>query len=558
MLTRLLISNIALIDKSDISFDAGFSALTGETGAGKSILIESVSFVLGDRASRENIRTGAQKATVEAEFTLAEDSPAYAYLKEHELDDGTALVLYRELSVSGRNVCRINGTPVTAGELKQLGDLLVDLHGQHAHQSLLNPDTHLSLIDAYLEEGDQPLLTAVSALREEALTARKQRNEWKMSVTERMRRIDTLSFQLKEIDAVGPVAGEERALEQECDRLRHAETIIEGLNTAYTSLFQDGGALQMASTASNALSGISAFDEEYALMQKQTEEAYYGLEDVAYRLRDAKNSFSYDPYRLEEIETRLSRLQTLKRKYGVTVEEVVAYRESIFAELAALEDCDNRIEALEQAYQAKLRAFREAAEALSKQRKAAADRLCREAVEHLVDMGMKDAALTMRFEPIPIEELDESGIDAAEFMLSANRGEPLKPLVKVASGGEISRIMLALKVALTDADRIETLIFDEIDTGISGMVANAVARKMRELGKKHQVLCVTHLPQIAAHADVQYVAYKYSDAVQTHSITKKLNETERVKELARIMGSSEDDVTAMEHAAKLLQDAKEG
>lgn len=557
MLTRLYISNIALIDKSDIAFDAGFSALTGETGAGKSILIESVSFVLGDRASRENIRTGAQKAVVEAEFVLAEDSPAYAYLKEHELDDGETLVLYRELSVSGRNVCRINGTPVTAGELKQLGDLLVDLHGQHAHQSLLNPDTHLSLIDAYLEETDRSLLAAVEECRNEAQQALKKRNELKMSLTERMRRIDTLTFQCKEIDAVAPVSGEEETLEQERNRMRHAETITEGLNRAYASLFGDGGALQTAAEASRALSEISAFDAEYETMQAQTDDAYYGLEDVAYRLRDARNAFSYDPNRLEEIETRLSRLQALKRKYGATVEEVLAYREGIQAEREALLDSDNRLEALEKAYQTALYAFGQAAESLSKRRQAAAERLCKEAVSHLKDMGMKDAKLTMQFTLIEAKELHPNGIDAAEFLLSANRGEPLKPLVKVASGGEISRIMLALKVALTDADRIDTLIFDEIDTGISGMVANAVAKKMRELGKKHQVLCVTHLPQIAAHADAQYVAYKYSDSLQTHSITKRLDETERVRELARIMGSSEADSAAMEHAAKLLKDAKE-
>ena len=556
MLTRLQVNNIALIDKSDIVFDAGFSVLTGETGAGKSILIESVSFVLGDRASRESIRTGADKASAEATFVLSKDSPARAYLEEHQLDDGDTLVLFRELSQSGRNVCRINGTLVTAGELKALGDLLVDLHGQHAHQSLLNPETHLELIDAYAGSNADGLKDRVEAARQAALQAARDRDLLKNGIRERERRLDAIRFQLREIDAVSPVDGEEEQLESDRNKMRNAETIVEGLNDAYDALFSDTGALASLSKARDALNRIGAYDEAYHALSERTDEAYYAIEDTAYELRDGRDAFRFDPDLLEQTESRLAAIQSLKRKYGASIGEILAYREKIEAERNLLSDGDNQLEALERKVTESIEAFGTLAKTLSDRRKAAAKRLVKEAVKELNDMGMPHAVLEPAFSELPKEQLAVTGIDAMEFLLSANRGEPVKPLVKVASGGEMSRIMLAMKAALSDADRIETLIFDEIDTGISGMVANTVAEKMRELGTKHQVLCVTHLPQIAAHADAQYVAYKYSDAQKTHSVTRRLTEAERAKEIARIMGSDESDQTAMEHARTLLNAAK--
>lgn len=555
MLTRLKISNIALIDKSDIVFDAGFSALTGETGAGKSILIESVSFVLGDRSSRDSIRTGASKASAEADFVLNNDSPALRYLTEHELDDQNNLNVYRELSLSGRNVCRINGTPVTASELKELGNLLVDMHGQHAHQSLLDTTTHLQLIDAFSKD-DDGLLAAMQEKRETAIRLLHEWNLLKTNLSERMRKIDMFEFQLKEIDRVSPIAGEEQDLESRRNLLRNAETITEGLNTAYQALFGEDGALTKISEAKSSLSRIEHFDSEYHNLAEHTEESYYALEDVAYTLRDAKDSLVFDPDELEQIEGRLASLQNLKRKYGATIEEVIEYRDRIAEELNFLTDSDNQSDAKEQAYRKALESFENAAVQLSKRRKKTAKILCENAKKQLYDMGMPNAEFEAMFTEIPADVLSENGIDQVEFMLSANKGEPLKPLTKVASGGEISRIMLALKIALSDADQIETLIFDEIDTGISGMVANAVAKKMRELSKRHQILCVTHLPQIAAAADHHYVASKESDDSSTRSNTRMLNEEERAEELARIMGSTAEDKVAIEHAKKLLSEGR--
>ena len=556
MLTRLQVTNIALIDKSDIAFDAGFSVLTGETGAGKSILIESVSFVLGERASRESIRTGADKASVEATFLLSQDSPARAFLEEHGFDAGDELVLYRELSASGRNVCRINGTLVNTAEMKALGDLLVDLHGQHAHQSLLNPETHLALIDAFGKCNADGLATEVETARQTAIKAQRDLAILNKGLRERERRLDTLRYQIREIDAVSPVDGEEEQLEADCLRMRNAEAIMEGLNAAYDALFADGGALSALTDAREALQRISEYDGEYRALSARTDEAYYSIEDVAYELRDGKDSFRFDPDLLEQTESRLAAIRNLKRKYGATVSEVLAYREKIGEEASILENGDKQVEVLEHACAQAIDAFARAAKRLSERRKAASDKLLAETVRHLCEMGMPHAKMETAFSELPAEQLSETGIDTVEFLLSANRGEPVKPLVKVASGGEMSRIMLAMKAALSDADRIETLVFDEIDTGISGMVANAVAEKMRALGRKHQVLCVTHLPQIAAYADTQYVAYKYSDAEKTHSVTRRLTEAERPKELARIMGSGETDLAAMEHARLLLQTAR--
>ena len=557
MLTRLQVANIALIDKSDIVFDAGFSVLTGETGAGKSLLIESVSFVLGERASRDSIRTGAEKASVEACFLLSADSPVREYLTQQQLDNGDELVLYRELSLSGRNVCRVNGTLVSTAELKTIGDLLVDLHGQHAHQSLLNPETHLALIDAYAKSDADGLKTRMEEARQAALNAERDLNILKNGLRERERRIDMISYQLREIDAISPVDGEEEHLEADRLRMRNAETIVEGLNAAYDALFADGGALSTLTDAREALNRIGEYDEAYRKMSEQTDDAYYAIEDVAYELRDSRDAFRFDPALLEQTESRLASIQNLKRKYGSTIADILAYREKIENEYRVLNDGENRVEELEQAYRDAVDSFGVLAEKLSERRKAASKQLMRETVKELNEMGMPHAAMETEFTPIPKEQLAETGIDTAAFLLSANRGEPVKPLIKVASGGEMSRIMLAMKAALSEADHIETLIFDEIDTGISGMVANAVAKKMRALGRRHQVLCVTHLPQIAAHADAQYVAYKYSDAEKTHSITRRLTESERPREIARIMGSGDDDATAMEHAKRLIAAAKE-
>ena len=556
MLRHLTISNIALIDKLSLDFEEGFSALTGETGAGKSILIEAVGLALGERAYRESIRTGAQKGSVEALFTVQEGTPAAEYLLEHELYDGEEVVLYRELYMSGKSVCRINGTLVSAAELKTVGDLLVDMHGQHAHQSLLNDKTHLGLLDAFAESDRDGLLTRMQQERRQALDARSAREKLQSSLKERARRLDVIAYELKEIDSAQLQPGEEEQLETRKKQLQNFAAIEENLQAAYDALYEEQGALNQISEAKRCLSALGEYGEEYQAAAQQTEEAYYSLEDVAYSLRDALNGLSFDPNALDEIESRLYQIEQLKRKYGANIEEILEYGETLRAEQAELLGGEDRLTELEQAEQAAISAFTADARLLSERRKEGAQRLKQAIEANLKDMGMPFASFSAGFSPLSPEDLSETGVDEMSFLFSANKGEPEKPLVRVASGGEISRVMLAFKAALSHADAIDTLIFDEIDTGISGLIANSVAKKMQELSRAHQLLCVTHLAQIAARADRQYYIYKETLGESTRSAVKPLSEEERPAELARIMGSVNDPL-AIQHARNLLRSARE-
>lgn len=556
MLRHLTISNIALIDKLSLDFEEGFSALTGETGAGKSILIEAVGLALGERAYRESIRTGAQKGSVEALFTVQEGTPAAEYLLEHELYDGEEVVLYRELYMSGKSVCRINGTLVSAAELKTVGDLLVDMHGQHAHQSLLNDKTHLGLLDVFAESDRDGLMTRMQQERRQALDARSAREKLQSSLKERARRLDVIAYELKEIDSAQLQPGEEEQLETRKKQLQNFAAIEENLQAAYDALYEEQGALNQISEAKRCLSALGEYGEEYQAAAQQTEEAYYSLEDVAYSLRDALNGLSFDPNALDEIESRLYQIEQLKRKYGANIEEILEYGETLRAEQAELLGGEDRLTELEQAEQAAISAFTADARLLSERRKAGANRLKQAIEANLKDMGMPFASFSAGFSPLSPEDLSETGVDEMSFLFSANKGEPEKPLVRVASGGEISRVMLAFKAALSHADAIDTLIFDEIDTGISGLIANSVAKKMQELSRAHQLLCVTHLAQIAARADRQYYIYKETLGESTRSAVKPLSEEERPAELARIMGSVNDPL-AIQHARNLLRSARE-
>ena len=554
MLQKLVVTNIALMDALTINFHEGFSALTGETGAGKSILIEAVGFVLGERASRESIRTGEQKASAEGWFRIKEDSPAAAFLKERELYEGEETVLYRELNQSGRNVCRINGTLVTAGEMKKLGELLVDMHGQHAHQSLLDADTHLGLLDAFA--GDAEQLQSMRSQRETALAAREKRQKLQRAMGERARRLGIIDYELKEINGAALTDGEEEALFQQRRKLQNFAQVQENLQGAYDALYGESGALGSVSEASRCLNALKEYGAEYEASAQQTEGAYYALEDVSYTLRDALRELAYDPGALEEIEGRLFLIEELKRKYGVSIAEILRYRDGLEKEKQALLGGEETLAELEKQEKEAVDAFRREALALSAFRREAAQRLKTVIEKNLQDMGMAHASFTAGFTAVPCEELGENGVDAMEFLFSANRGEGEKPLVKVASGGEISRIKLAFKAALLEADAIDTLIFDEIDTGISGLIAHTVAKKMRQLSRSHQVLCVTHLAQIAAYADRQYFIHKETLGDKTVSRARELTEEERPAELARIMGSVHDEA-ALEHARGLLKTARE-
>ncbi len=556
MLRRLSIGNIALIDQLDMTFYDGFSVMTGETGAGKSIIIEALNFVLGERASRELIQSGAAKAYAEATFTLAEGDAVQAVMEEFaiEADEGE-LTLYRELTAGGKNVCRANGILITANILKRIGDALVDIHGQHAHQSLLNPKLHIDLLDAFAGERILPVKERVRAMCRLAQETARALQSAEMDERERERRIDLLTYQVKEIDEAKLTDGEEETLTEQRGILQNAQSIMDALEIGAEALNGEEGALSAMSAAQRALDAIAPFHSDYADAADKLREAYYALEDTAYAVRDMRNGFSYEPKQLDEIEWRLEQLTALKRKYGASIAEVLAYREESVRELELLEGIEERREKLTKANEAAQNDYRQAAQALTEIRQETAALLKERLLPELNDLGMPHAAFAA--------EVTESGTaiapngsDNVEFLLSTNRGEPLKPLSRVASGGEISRIMLAFKSVLSDLDGIPTMVFDEIDSGISGRIGTDVAVKMRQIAKRHQVLCITHLPQIAAYANRQYLVFKQTDGTRTHTDALLLDDERRASEIARIMGSAPDDAVALQHARQLMEAAR--
>lgn len=554
MLNRLSISNVALIEKQEIEFFDGFSVLTGETGAGKSIIIEALNFVLGERASRELIQSGAHKACVEALFRLSETEPVWQVLREADLaPEDDELVLYREFSDGGKSVCRVNGTLVSTGQLKQVGDLLVDIHGQHEHQSLLNPKLHIRMLDGFGGEALLGLSTELAKTYAVASAAEKQLRAAEMDERERERRCDLLSYQLDEIEKASLQETEEETLLEQRQLLQNAQVIMESLAAGAELLSGEDGALSLLSQALRQLNAIADYQSEYAVLRDKLQEAYYSLEDAAYDARDKRDEFTYDPDMLNQVEWRLDAIAAMKRKYGDTVAEILRYRDTIAQEYELLMTSEERREALLRNFEAARDAYLTLATSLSDMRRSAATTLSERLRPELAYLGMPDAVFEVRFDRLPGEIPSAHGIDAVEFMLSTNRGEPVKPLSSVASGGEISRIMLAFKAVLADIDGISTMVFDEIDSGISGIIGSAIAEKMREIATAHQVLCITHLPQIAAHATNQYLVYKETAGERTVSAAKLLSAAERVREIARIMGSEADDEIALAHARSLLE-----
>jgi DNA repair protein RecN (Recombination protein N) len=562
LLKQLFIRNIALIDQQQIAFFHGFSVLTGETGAGKSIIIEALNFVLGERASRELVKSGEEKASVEAVFQLSDGEAALDVLAEQGVDceDGE-LTLYREFSLNGKNVCRANGTLINAAALKQIGDTLVDIHGQHAHQSLLDGKKHIVLLDRFAGRDALELKSRVSVAYHKASEARRQLNAVQFDEQERARRCDLLSYQIREIEGANLTIGEEEELEEQRDLLQNAQAVMEGLEGAGDALSgndeDEGGALESFSVALRLLDGIAKYRSDYAQLTDRLHALYYDLEDASYTLRDYRSDFHFEPGMLDDVETRLELISTLKRKYGADITQILAYREKSAAELDTIGNAEERREQYKAEYESAKRDYDLLCAELTEARRQAAERLSARLIPELGDLGMPHAAFEVRFTQLGGEIPSANGVDDVEFLLSTNRGEPVKPLSKVASGGELSRIMLSFKSVLADLDGIPTMVFDEIDSGISGQIGTALAVKMRQIARNHQVLCITHLPQIAAYANQQYYVYKEEQGEHTRSNALLLREDQRAAEIARIMGSGAADTVALEHAQRLIDTAND-
>lgn len=555
MLQSLYLENIALIEKLGIELFPGFNVLTGETGAGKSIIIDAVNFVLGERTSRDLIRNGAARAKVEAVFNLNEGDAAFAALDALGIEyDGNELILSRELSAAGRNACRVNGTLVPVASLKSVSDTLVDIHGQHEHQALLDAENHISYLDAYCHAESLPIIEKIDAIVSRRNELMLKRNSGFSSEREREREMDMLRYQIEEIASANLEAGEEERLNAEKTVLLNAERIRTALETAHMALSgaEEGSALSAIDTARRSMRDIAALNKDYEALGDKIEELYYAAEDISFVLRDTSENVESDMQRLEEIEQRLKLISDLKRKYGRTVEDVIDFGKDAGTKLNELENAEALAAELD-AKLDKLKAeYNVAVDELSKVRRAAGDRLKRDVLNELKDLGMAKAMFDVALSDASGGEPRKGGRETAEFMLSANPGEPLKPLEKVASGGELSRIMLCFKSIFADNDRVPTLIFDEIDTGISGRTAAVVGEKMLGIAKKHQVICVTHLAQIAALADAHLMVRKYDDGKNTFVETRQLNEEEKVQRIAQMMDGESDSPSALTHARELI------
>lgn len=555
MLQSLYLENIALIEKLGIELFPGFNVLTGETGAGKSIIIDAVNFVLGERTSRDLIRNGAARAKVEAVFNLNEGDAAFAALDALGIEcDGNELILSRELSAAGRNACRVNGTLVPVASLKSVSDTLVDIHGQHEHQALLDAENHISYLDAYCHAESLPIIEKIDAIVSRRNELMLKRNSGFASEREREREMDMLRYQIEEIASANLEVGEEERLSAEKTVLLNAERIRTALETAHMALSgaEEGSALSAIDTARRSMRDIAALNKDYEALGDKIEELYYAAEDISFVLRDTSENVESDMQRLEEIEQRLKLISDLKRKYGRTVEDVIDFGKDAGTKLNELENAEALAAELD-AKLDKLKAeYNVAADELSKVRRAAGDRLKRDVLNELKDLGMAKAMFDVALSDASGGEPRKGGRETVEFMLSANPGEPLKPLEKVASGGELSRIMLCFKSIFADNDRVPTLIFDEIDTGISGRTAAVVGEKMLGIAKKHQVICVTHLAQIAALADAHLMVRKYDDGKNTFVETRQLNEEEKVQRIAQMMDGESDSPSALTHARELI------
>ena len=549
MLRLLHIENIAVIEQAEIAFDRGFNVLTGETGAGKSIVIDAISAILGERTYRDVIRTGADRAFVSAVFDGVPDLPWFA---ENRVEyDPSELLVQREVYADGKNVCRVNGRPVTVAILKKLGGQLVNIHGQHDSQQLFDETKHLSYLDLFAR--NEAERTAYAACYERVLSLRRERERLTLDEGEKLRRVEALQYQLEEIGRAGLQPGEDEQLENRRKLLQNAEKLSEALAAAAMALSggeDASGAVDLVGEADHALARIARYDEGLAALGDRLSNLQYELEDVAGELRDHLDQMAYSGEELEQIESRLDVIHRLKRKYGGSVEEILQYAEKAQRELDEITFSEERLAQLEKELAAVTAEAKAAGLLLRETRQTAARAMETRLSQELAALDMPRAQFVCQLEET---DLTPDGLDSLRFLMTANVGEALKPLSKVASGGELARIMLAIKNVLAEQDRVGTLIFDEVDAGVSGRAAQKVAEKLRAVSKNKQVLCVTHLPQIAAAADVHLLIAKTEREGRTYTQVTALDRPGRTREIARIIGGAEITETTLRSAGEMLQ-----
>ena len=548
MLSLLHIENIAVIERADISFDKGFNVLTGETGAGKSIVIDAISAVLGQRAYRDMIRTGEKKASVQAVF---QNVPELPWFEENGVEYNEETIVQREVFADGKNICRVNGSLVTVAILNKLGVQLIDIHGQHDSASLFDEDNHLQLLDAF--SGNENLRENYSQKYHEVDALRREIQRMTMDEGEKLRRIETLRYQIEEISKANLKAGEDEQLETRRKVLQNAEKLSDGIYAAVEYLYggeDTDGAASLLAQAEQELGRLSRYTDAFEKLHETVADLMYQVQDAAEQARDAREDLSYSADELEQIESRLDVIHRLRRKYGATCEDILEYLDKAVAELDDITFADDRLEQLKAKCEKAEKEAWNAAYDLRWSREQAAEALSERILSELAQLDMPRVQFQCNFTEIP---LSANGADAVAFYMSANVGEALKPMNKVASGGELARIMLALKNVLAEQDMVPTLIFDEVDTGVSGRAAQKVAEKLRNVAKNKQVLCVTHLPQLAALANTHLLIAKEERGGRTYTTVDPLDMEGRKQELARIIGGSTITETTLKSAEEMLR-----
>ena len=547
MLSLLHIENIAVIECADISFDGGFNVLTGETGAGKSIVIDAISAILGERAYRDMIRTGETKASVRGVFTQV---PMLPWFEENDVAYDSEIVIQRDIYADGKNVCRVNGVLVTVSILRKLGIQLINIHGQHDSALLFSEENHLQFLDAFA--ANTPLLEDYLGKYEQVSQLRREIQRMTMDESEKLRRMETLRFQIDEIERAELEAGEDDALENRRKVLQNAEKLSDGLNTAVQCLYgsdDSDGAASLLAEAERELARLSRFTDAFDPVHEKVLDLMYQVQDAAQEVRSACDDLSYSGDELENIESRLDVIHRLRRKYGADCAQILAYLEKAKEELDEIEFADDHLEKLKLKCQKSEAAAWDAAHLLRKNRQQAAAELSERILDELSQLDMPRVQFSCVFTET---ELSITGADAVAFYMSANAGEALKPLNKVASGGELARIMLAMKNVLAEQDQVHTLIFDEVDTGVSGRAAQKVAEKLKSVSHHKQVLCVTHLPQLAALADTHLLISKEERAGRTYTNVTALDTEGRKRELARIIGGTSITENTLKSAEDML------
>ena len=547
MLSLLHIENIAVIECADISFHKGFNILTGETGAGKSIVIDGISAILGERAYRDMIRTGTQKASVRAVFT---DVPNLSWFEENGVEYDPETVIMREIFIDGKNICRVNGSIVNVSSLRKLGLQLINIHGQHDSAALFDEANHLTFLDDFA--GNQDLRSIYTEKYEILSKLHNEITRMTMDEGEKLRRMETLRYQIDEITKADLKVGEDEQLESRRKLLQNAEKISDGIYTAVECLYggeDSDGAAALLQQTERELARLSRYTDAFTSLHDKIADLMYQVQDAADEMRDARDSLAYSSNELEQIESRLDVIHKLRRKYGTTCEEILIYLANAQKELNEIEFADDHIAHLKKKYAQAEAEAKVAALDLRKNRQTASKILSEKILTELCQLDMPKVQFQCMFTET---ELTANGADQISFYMSANAGEALKPLNKVASGGELARIMLAMKNVLAEQDRVQTLIFDEVDTGVSGRAAQKVAEKLRSVAKNKQVLCVTHLPQLAALGDTHLLIAKEERDGRTYTTVTPLDLEGRKRELARIIGGATITEITLKSAEEML------